>query len=209
MGGGIMARSTLSAAILLAAVAGLTGCSTTDAHFVSAPVNGIAIVAVPDSDIAPWYYRHEAMQYIKENNPNFKESDIIAKGIVASDERIVGLDGKAITPRVGSSGDKQYQIAFRVTTPTSRVVVGPAPTTTMPGMMPNNGMPMNTVVPVGGVQNTNPPYSGMNTTPPPYGGVQNVNTMTPNQMQQPNSQMIPPPPYQPAMPSSGPGLYNR
>jgi hypothetical protein len=208
-----MVRSTLSAAVLLAAVAGLTGCTTTDARYVTTPANGVAVVTVPDSDLIPWYYRHEALQYIRENNPSFKESDIIKKGYVPAGTSIVGPDGMPAPIRANVNGEKEYQIAFRQTT--TRIAVGPAPTTTMPGMLPNNGMPTstgmpNTVVPTGGMTSTQYPgaYSGMPTTnPAPYTGVQNVNP-PPSQMQ-PNSQMMPPLYTPPTNPTSGPGLNGR
>jgi hypothetical protein len=195
-----MTRSTLSAAILLAAVAGMTGCTTSDATYLVRDDNtGIAIVKVPQSDLFQWYYRHEALQYIRDYNPNFKEDrDIFKEGVVYAGERIdqpkVGPDGKPLSNQASLNTEKEYQIAFKRMVPINKVTVGPAPTTTMPGMMPNNGMPMNTVVPVNGVQNVNPQYSGTTTNMPQYSGVQNVNTMTPSQMQQPNSQMMMPAP---------------
>jgi hypothetical protein len=196
-----MVRSTISAAVLLAAVAGLSGCGTSDARYLIKDDNaGIAIVTVPQSDLFQWYYRHEALQYIRDNNPNFKEDrDIMAQGVVYAGERIdrpkVGADGKPIVTQPPVNTDKEYQIVFKRMIPRTPTAVGP---------LPNNGLPMNTIVPAGGVQNVNPQSSGMNTNTPQFGGVQNVNGMQPNQyqMQQPNSQMmIPPAPSQPTMPN--------
>ncbi len=185
-----MVRSTFSAAVLLAAVAGLTGCTTTDANFKNGLNEPVGIVAVPQSDLFQWYYRHEAMQHIRENDPYCKDRDIVVikEAAVPVGQRIdqpppMGPDGK---PLASLSAEKEYQIMYKRTVPINKVTVGPAPT--MSGL-PNNGMPMNTVVPAGGVQNVNPQYSGTNTNMPPYGGVQNVNTM------QPNSQMMAPANY--------------
>jgi hypothetical protein len=207
-----MTRSTLSAAVLLVAVAGLSGCTTSDASYLVKDDNaGIAVVRVPQSDLFQWYYKHEAMEFIRDNNPGFKDSDIISQGPVYAGERIdrpkVGPDGKPLAaPPRSVNTEQEYQIVFKQRIPINKITNGPAPT--MSGL-PNNGMPMNTIVPAGGVQNVNAPYSSMNTPPPSFGGVQNVNSMPPSQMQQPNSQMIPPPPLQPTMPNSGPGLYSR
>jgi hypothetical protein len=196
-----MVRSTVNAAVLLAAVAGLTGCTTSDARYLIKDDNaGIAIVTVPQSDLFQWYYRHEAMQYIRDNNPNFREDrDIISQGVVYAGERIdrpkVGPDGKPIVTQPPVNTEKEYQIVFKRMIPRTPTMVGP---------VQNNGMPMNTVVPVGGVPNVNPQYSGMNTNMPQYGSVQNVNGTQPYPPQQPNSQMmIPPAPSQPSMPNSG------
>src|SRR5580692_11112119 len=132
MGGGNMVRSTVSAAVLLAAVAGLTGCTTSDARYlIKDDGAGVAVVTVPQSDLFQWYYKHEAMEFIRDNNPGFKETDILGQGVVYSGERIdhpkLGPDGKPLTPPSVNS-QKEYQVVFRRNAPINRNTIGAAPT---------------------------------------------------------------------------------
>jgi hypothetical protein len=82
-------------AMLLFAFVLLTGCSG-EARFVSTdPEKGIGVVAVPTSSICQWYYRHEALKYIRKYQiENFDEKDIITEGAVVVDPESVQSGGR-------------------------------------------------------------------------------------------------------------------
>jgi hypothetical protein len=153
-----MARSFVSAAVVVAAIAGVTGCSGS-ATFVRPPTpenGGFGIVKVPQSDWCQWYWKREGIDLIKSAYPNFKEENggIIAQGEVPHGQFI---DGRPAGAAAVATGEKEYQIEFRVPVqPTVRTTTGAAPTGVMglnsppmPGTipagatMPPNGMPMN------------------------------------------------------------------
>jgi hypothetical protein len=77
----MLARNKLS---LLSLVL-LAGCSD-QAHFLPSNDPAVGIVVVPESSIAQWYYRRQAIDHIKDfQNKDFKDSDIIKEGLVDVD----------------------------------------------------------------------------------------------------------------------------
>ena len=155
--GGIMVRSICSAAVLLTALAGVTGC-TNPAYFAKQPdpATGMAVVTVPQSDWCQWYYKHEALDFIRSTYPSFKEKDIVVAGEVPRgqfiDGRQVGPDGKPIG-NLNMNVDKEYQIVFRLPPKPMVTTVNGVQTTGVQGLnmtaSTNGGM----ITPVSGVQN--------------------------------------------------------